>query len=377
MVGSFPTRDGPSSRYPHILTGIGGIMSLQNTLDGLERAPWRAVAKHILARAGYDTSQGYDKTAKAILKERLDPAKVAALEAGLTEHLVAGEKYVQFVRLNPGERRTVEAWIRNKRRFRNVLTDAFPGVATEAQITPLRHQDPTSAGFVDLELGVGALFTAARSYVKSVPVLPSDLKPHAAAGFERIVGYKNVVIQAYDAVWLPPKGDYLVLAVDFPADGPKQNFPIEGAAYLTAIVRQMLGRPVQKANFWHAIDGLYLGNDGKLVDYGFSAGGQSVNNHKARRRTSLCLRKAVYDAAGAAAVQASGKSLELFKLAMQWTVKHKDGVLTDPEVLIPGAAKDLNKAGPVVDHCIARDCLTTGDLSLLVSKLQPHIKNWI
>jgi|GEM_PF-767429 len=352
-------------------------MSLKNTLDGLERAPWRAVAKHILARADYDTSQGYDKTVKAILKQPLDPVKVAALEAGLAEHLVVGEKYVQFIRLNPGERATVDAWIRGKRRYKNVLTDAFPGIASEAQITPLRHQDPTSAGYVDLEFGVGALFTSARSYVKSVPLLPSELKPHLAAGFERVIGYKNIVVQTYDAVWLPPKGDYLVLAADFPADGPKQNFPMHGAAFLTAAVRQMLGRPVQKANFWHAIDGLYLGHDGKLVDYGFSAGGQSVNNHKARRRNSLCLRKAVYDAAGAAAVQASGKTLELFKLAMQWTVKHADGVFTDPEVLIPGAAKDLNKAGPVVDHCIVRDCLTTRDLSLLVSKLQPHIKNWI
>lgn len=354
-----------------------GNMTLQNTLDGLERAPWRAVAKHILARAKYDTSQGYEKTVKAILKEGFDAKKTAALESGLIEHLVSGEKYVQFIRLNPGERNKVETWIRSKRRYKNVLTEAFPGVGTEAEITPFRHQDPTSAGYVDLEFGVGALFTAARSYVKSVPVPASDLKPAAAAGFERIVGYKNIVIQAYDAIWLPPVGDFVVLAADFPAEGPKQSFPLDGAAFLTATVRQMLGRPVQKANFWHAIDGLYLAPDGKLVDYGFSAGGQSVNHHRARRRTSVCLRKAVYDAAGAAAVKASGKALELFKLAMQWSVKHPDGVHTDPEVLVPGAAKDLNKAGAVVDHCVVRDCLTTRDLSLIVSKLQPHIKNWI
>lgn len=352
-------------------------MGLKNVLDGLERAPWRAVAKHILARAEYDTSQGYEKTVSAILKQRIDEDKVKALKEGLIEHLVVGEKFIQFIRLQPGEKDHVEAWIRGKRRHRNVLTDAFPGVATEAEITPFRHQEPTSAGYVELECGIGALFTSARSYVKSVPVPASDLKPSAAAGFEKIVGFKNIVIQSYDAVWLPAAGNFVVVAADFPADGPKQNFPKDGAAFLVAAVRQVLGRPVQVANFWHAIEGLYQGVDGKLVDYGFSAGGQSVNHHRARRRTSVCLRRAVYDAAGAAAVQAAGKSLELFKVAMQWTVEHPDGVLTDPEVLIPGAAKDLNKAGPIVNHCVVRDCLTTRDLSLLVSKLRPHIKNWI
>ncbi|MEN5041139.1 hypothetical protein ABE424_13180 [Stenotrophomonas sp. TWI1149] len=352
-------------------------MGLKNILDGLERAPWRAVAKHIFARADYDTSQGYEKTVSAILKQKIDVVKVEALEKALIEHLVAGEKYIQIIKLHPGERKNVEAWIRGKRRHKNVLTEAFPGVGTEAEITPFRHQEPTSAGYVELESGIGALYTAARGYVKSVPVPASDLKPAAAAGFERIVGFKNVVIQAYDAVWLPNVGDYIVLAVDFPSEGPRQNFPKDGAAFLTATVRQMLARPVQKANFWHAIEGLYQAVDGKLVDYGFSAGGQSVNHHRARRRTSLCLRKAIYDAAGAAAVKASGKSLELFKVAMQWSVKHPDGIFTDPEALIPGVAKDLNKGVAVIDHCIVRDCLTTRDLALLVSKLQPHIKNWI
>lgn len=352
-------------------------MNLKPMLDGLARAPWRDVARIILIRAGYAVTRGYQATVEDLAKEKPDATKIAALQSGMIEHLVAGEKYVQLIKLLPGERSKVEQWIKSKRTHANDLTAVFPGVAPESKIIPLRHLEPTAAGFEQTDIGIAALFTAARSFVKTVPVPASDLKPSAAAGFEKIVGYKNVFVQTYEAIWLPPKLDVLVLCVDYPSEGATQGFPLPNAAFLTATVRKLLGRSIQKANFWHAIDGLYQGPDGKLVDYGFSAGGQSVNHHRARRKTSVCLRKAVYDAAGAAAIAASGKSLELFKAAMQWQLKHADGVLVDPEVMIAGIARDLNKPSPVVDHCVVRDCLTTGDLAFVLSKVLPHIKNWV
>lgn len=352
-------------------------MRMDSMLWGLGRAPWRSVARHILGRAAFDTSRGYENTVTSIIATGSNQAQENALYKGLVEHLVAGEKYIQIVQLLPGERPAVEAWIRAKRKHKNDLTDVFPGVAPESTLIPMRYLDPTAAGFVELENGVAALYTGVRSYVHSVPVPASSLKDGAASGYERIVGYQNIFKQVYDAIWLPSQGNYVVIAVDYPQDGPTQRFPEPGAKYLLSTLRQFLGRSIKFANLWHSVDGLYQAQDGKLVDYGFSAGGQSVNHHKARRRTALCLRKAVYDAAGAAAVTAAGKSLELFKVAMQWSVKHSDGIITVPEVQIPGVAMDLGKALPVVGYCVVRGCLTSRDLSLVVSKLTPHVKNWI
>jgi len=353
-------------------------MELSDLTRGINRAPWNSVARHILNRAGYDTTRGYKKTVDAVLAEQLDPIKVSAFAKGLGENLVAGEKLIQFVKVTPQERTSLEAWIRSKRTYGNVLTDACPGIADENTVIPFRVLDPTSAGFLELEDGVAALFTSVRTYMKSEPVPASSLKASAAAGFERLIGYRRIHIQCYDAIWLPSRSrNYVVLAIDLPDNVPKLPFTASATTFLMHALRQQLGRPLQVANFWHAIDGLYTGVDGKLVDYGFSAGGQSVNHHKARRRTSECLRKVIYDEAGAAAVKASGKDLELFKAAMQWSFRHSDGILTSPEVMIPGVAADLNKAMPKVDHCIVRDCLGSGDLSLVVSKLEPHIKNWV
>lgn len=352
-------------------------MELADLTRALDRAPWNGVARHILSRASYDTTRGFPKTVASVLAERADPAKIEALATGLTEHLVAGEKLIQLVKVSAAERKALEGWIRSKRIHKNDLTDAFPGVAPEATIVPLRALDPTSAGFVELENGIAALFTAVRSYVKSEPVPASSLKASAAGGFERLVGYRRFHLQTFDAIWLPEgRPEYVVLAVDYPTKVPRKDFPEPGMAFLNFTLRQQLRRQLKVANFWHAIDGLYEGTEGKLVDYGFSAGGQSVNHHRARRKTSVCLRKAIYDAAGAAAVKAAGSELELFKAAIQWSYKHDDDIVTEPEVMIAGMAADLNKPMPVVNHCIVRNCLSTSDLNFVVSKLEPLITTW-
>lgn len=346
-------------------------MELSDLLHGLRRAPWMSVGRHILLRAGFDTSRGYERSVNTILRDPEDEQKIAEFAIGLIEHLVAGEKLVQLIKVSPAELHALRTWVQGKRRSAGPLTDAFPGIATKEDIKANSNQPLKSAGAVDLEIGIAALFTASRAYIQRVELSLNDLKAAAAEGFEKVVGYQRVYIQTYEAIWVPPQGEYVCLAVDYP-QGLPLNFVRESVAQLQHLTRQQLGRSIQLANFWPAVDGLYEAADGKLVDYGFSIDGQSVNHHKARRK-SQCLRKAVYDAAGAAAVTAAGNSLDLFKVAMQWTRRHPDGVDVDPEVLIPGAAADLNKVAPTVNHVILRDCLSSSDLDFVVSKLQPHL----
>lgn len=352
-------------------------MDLLDLLRGLHRAPWNGVARKIVGRAGFDTSLGYQRTVDAMVAAKPDQSMIDDLTAGITEHLVAGEKFLQLVQLTSAEKNIVERWCRAKRKASNQLADAFPGSAPESVLITHATLDPTSVGYVCLEDGMAALFASARFYVKSEPVSISKLKASAAAGYEKLVGYKRIFYHAYDGIWIPSKGDYAVLVVDLPAGAPNQGAAESASLYLQKQLRSLLGRTLKLANFWHAIDGLYRSNEGKLVDYGFSAGGQSVNHHKARRTNAVCLRSAIYDAAGAAAVVASGRSLELFKDAIEWSRAHPDKIITYPEVSIPGKAADLNKAMPIVSHCIVRNCLNSRDLAFVTSKIAQHVKHWV
>lgn len=352
-------------------------MDLSDLLHGLQRAPWTEVARNMLLRAKYEIGHGYPRTIKGILAEPRDPTKETSLADALIEHDVAGEKLVQLVQLTPTEKRRVEAWIRAKRMHANALTDAFPGSAPQSSLPTHYGADPTAAGYAELEDGIAAIYASARSYIKSEVLPASSLRPGTSADFERIVGYKRKYIQTYDAIWLPSSGDFAVFAIDLPSDVPKSEFATAGAAYLNAQLRRELGRSLTFANFWHVIDGLYKSPSGKMVDYGFSAGGQSVNHHRARRKGAVCLRSAVYDAAGAQAILRAGGSLELFKIAIEWSYRHHDDVVTRPEVLIPGKAQDLNRAMAVVNHCIVRNCIGTADLSFVTASVAPLVTHWV
>jgi len=61
-------------------------MKLADLTLGVSRTPWNSVARHLLNRAGYDTTRGYKKTVDATLAEKLGPTKVSALAEALTEN---------------------------------------------------------------------------------------------------------------------------------------------------------------------------------------------------------------------------------------------------------------------------------------------------
>lgn len=345
-------------------------MELLDALNGVRvRAPWISAGRPMLLGAGFNIGRGYEKTIAAALQEPPNVERLDRLIVALTEHLISGEKLLQLVKLKSGEKKQIATWVQGKRRYSNALTDAFPGVAAKADVLQYHGGAPFSVGTVEPESGSAAIFTAVRSYVDSVEVPSSRLRPGVADDFERIVGYQRVFVQTYEAVWVPEHGDYVCLAVDLPRGVPKQ-FADASIAALQYQVSQQLGRQLEYSNFWPAVDGLYKAKGGRLVDYGFSVSGQSVNHHKARRRTE-CLRKAVYDAAGAAAV---GDDLELFRVAMRWSLKRPDGSRSEPELLVPGMAADLNKAMPQINYVILRDSLTSRDLNFVLSKLIPHLE---
>jgi hypothetical protein len=343
-------------------------MNLADLLNGVRvRAPWQAAGRPMLAAAGFNIHRGYDETIQGALQEAKEDGREDQLTAALKEHLVAGEKLVRIAKLRRDEAAKIRQWISGKRRTSNTLTDAFPGVASNAEVRAHMSSPLFSVGALELEKGTAALFTASRWYLDRVEIPVASLKASAAEGFEKLIGVQRIFRQTYDAIWMPESGNYACVCTDFPQGAPRKFADTSQAALITHL-RTELGRAAEFYNLWPAVDGLYEAPDGKLVDYGFVVAGQSVNHHKARRRAD-CLRTAVYDAAGAAAV---GDDLLLFKVAMQWTLK-RGKTLISPELLLPGTAADLNKPNAVNTDAVIRNCLTSRDLDFVVSKLLPHI----
>lgn len=344
-------------------------MPIEPLLACLEaRAPYLSVGRPLLMEAGFAIHQGLPKTIKAATGAKPDPVRDQKLAKSLTEHLVAGEKLIRIVKLNRGEHAKLMTWISVKRKTTNALTTPFPGIAEPRVAAMSATLPPTSLGAVILEDGAAALYTVIRAYEERVQVPVSDLKAGAAVGYAKLIGIRRSYRQTHEAIWAPSAGDYACLCTDFPRGVPKA-FTNYSQAFLLNQVALALGRKPDLYNLWPAVDGLYNAPDGKLVDYGFVVAGEQVNHHKARRN-GQCLRKTVYDAAGA---QAVGSDLELFKVAMQWTTKVSTGLAAEPEVLLPGMAADLHRVARL-DHAILRDAMDSTNLAFVINKLRPFAK---
>lgn len=338
-------------------------------LNGLaERAPWQSAARPMLLAAGFDIRKGLPNTLKHARKLKNTEEHEEILTRLLTEHSVAGEKVLQFVKVNKKERDVVLGWTRGRRRSSRDLGAVFPGQLEPIAAEAYTKDAPVPCGYEELAEGTAALYSAVRIHLERVPIPASELKPDAARNYQKIIGIKRTLHQTSEAIWIPSEGDFICLAVDLPRGYPKA-FAEASQQFLTAKLKKVLGRSLKLYNLWHAVDGLYeQKGDGKLVDYGFSVGGRSVNHHK-MRRNGECLREAIYDAAGAAAV---GNDLDLFKVALRWKVRHDDGTDSEPELLLPGTAAHINQTNPAIEQVVLRDARTSTDLQFVVDKLMPH-----
>jgi hypothetical protein len=340
---------------------------LLRTLCG--RAPWLAAARILLVSAGFTIHRGATETISAALREPSDATRLARLDALLREHLVGGEKLIRLVKVSPSERSRVLDWIHAKRKGNTPLVSAFPGVADEAVIRTAANTEASSAGHVQLENGVAAVFTSVRSYLDRISIPASKLKPGEAEGYEEIFALQRKFVQTYDAVWLPSEGDFVCLAADLPYTAPS-GFARESQTELEVQLRRVLGRSLTMLNLWPAVDGLYKAGEGRLVDYGFVNNTDAVKHHTARRG-GKSLRDDIYDQAGAAAV---GDDLIPFKLAVAWARGGTASVKAQPELLLPGTSAHVQTANARLEHAIVRNGLNSRDLDFVISRLLPFAK---
>jgi hypothetical protein len=333
------------------------------------RAPWQSVARPVLRTAGVSIHQGPENTISRVLSGDSPDADWNLVQKSLVEHLSSAEKVVKIVKLRAGEKHKLLEWMKTQRKQKSPLTDAYPGVTTRSELVPYQNQEPQAIGWIPLQVGTAALFTAARAFLTRIALPASSLKDGVADGYESLYGIKRTFTQTYDVVWLPASGEFVCILVDLPKGSPN-SFANASLLWLSAQVRRVLNRPMEFVNLWPAIEGLYRSKEGKLVDYGFVVEGKAVNHHKARK-LSESLREARYDKAGADSV---GDEMEIFKIAIEWARVQAGFPAMSIEALLPGTALQLSGlTPPVLEQFIVRDNLTSGDLDFVVSKILNHI----
>ena len=334
------------------------------------RAPWRYGASLILKSCGLHVGHGFDDTYGNLLQPGVISEDAnQALEDRLIEHMISGEKSLRLFNKNTA---IVDALIQRGagRRSAHPLANTFPAVVSEQELAQYGDVPPKFCAYFERPEGHALLFVGARSYQERIVLAPEDLKASAAhqREFESIIGIVNRRRVVHDAIWIPHDHDFIIVAADYPKSATSE-FPSASHISIERSMHRLSGVEPDTVNFWPAVSGLYFSEEGEVVELGFVTDDASVKHMKARQGKG-CLRKDAYHAAGSEEV---GENLEPFRLAVTWTRQEAENVITHPELMLPGTSRHIFAPGQPLLDAIFRNGLNVRDLSLVLSKLAPHL----
>ena len=341
------------------------ISGLLETLMG--RSSWYD-ARKILLMAGLEVRRGSAKTVAFYEGEDVDDEIANTLSNLLSEHLISGEKCLQFYHLSRHQVAQLRAHIEALELKPSELLDAFPCVVDPATLPGHGWEVPRLVHRFTDDRGTFLLASSIREYEERVDVdvnaLPAAVK-RAYGEIKELIGVRVVKKQVFDAMWLPATGNTVVTSVDFPRGAPG-DIVVSGQTFLRQLIRHGAGVRVDPINLFGAIDAVYESDWGKVVELGFTTDTGSVKHEKMRLQKP-CLREEAFHVGGKEAVDGI---LHPFQVSVQWTTKYTDELIGNPELTLHGTARMQHHAQPLYD-AIFRHGLRIGDLRMLKSKLIP------
>lgn len=351
-------------------------MSVQDILSGMrKRMPW-SVGQKILAEAGLDRGQGWERTVtkfedpKAVTGE-----KEAALSDTLKEHLICGEKLSRFYEVPPENKAHLEAVLGAAAIEDTAFKRRYPALLSEEE---LKRQE-RGLKLVAVERfndGMAGIFSSVRTITIRVP-LERDELPAAAAealeGYDEVVGIKNLRLQAFDIVWVPAVGNLLEIRVDYPrgmqlANGEAAQEQLRDHVHAMSSFA-VFGEP---DNLFPLIDRIYRQpNEGTVVELSFGTTTASTKHEKMRRQ-SLDLRTELYHVGGVKNLVAP---IQPFRLAVRWRRAMGEALFSHPELNLNGYQHHDGAENSRLFSAVIRNCVGIDDYEHVRSRISHHLAN--
>jgi hypothetical protein len=344
----------------------GGEVS-NGLIKGLsDRVPWLAVGKPLLQALDIESSRGWKLSLQNAAARKEWSSVQTSLREALVDHIIAGEKAIQLIRIDRAERQQIAKAVKKLAVENTKLTASYPEPGDSSSFNT-NTDTPQLAALVDVPAGLGAVYTAVRKYDQRIELDLTALVKEQRDDYERVFGLRAIKRQTFDTLWLPDGLDYLVLAADHPTDSPR-DFSASALTFLRRTAAKLIGEARPPLNLFKAIDQLYKTGGGRVVELGFATDGASTKREK-MRQAQRCLRKDLFHQGGSVAVAGN---VTPYHISVNWSSVNGK-VHTRPELTLHGSAFLLHRANPVLDICFIRNGLGTKDLALGCKKLSRFV----
>lgn len=205
------------------------------------------------------------------------------------------------------------------------------------------------------------LFFYSRAYETLKETFPVDDMKDAVsikrfAGFDHVVGYRQLIFQRVDTVYIDAKN----LRIEFRADATRRSTfdrTVEALVALKECFRAVMQTQVDAAwakvsfelvNFFPKIDQLYNDGHGELVELGHNTAAGAINHGKMRGHKGDMRSDPSHVASMTASV--------IEKFATQKSYKYYNDLST-VYLRIPGKSGDTGAPVPTINTAIVEDCI--------------------
>lgn len=339
-----------------------------------KRMPWRAL-EQILVSNNIARGHGLDKTIDKLKAEsdKLSP-KLPALSEALRQHILCGEKLVEFYRLNPESISSLREKIEESTTSDSQLGKIYPYALSDEELA----KEPVGvSALVSKETnddGIGLVFSTVKVVELVKTIKPEDLPEEARkyiSEYAEVYGKKKALVQTYDVLWVPHEGGLIDIRTDCLEDMSSESVK-ESRAHFRSVVSEFLPEEEIRApiNLFPAITRIYESKtEGKVKELFFGTATSSVKRENMKH--GLCLRDEAYHVHGKAGLKTP---IEPFRLSVLWEIPMAGDVISSPELALNGSYRMSKSADPVLTSALFINCAGLSDFEYVKSRLECYIK---
>lgn len=341
-------------------------MSIHTALAKLRRRnPNFSTVKSALAHNELPTSNGWVNLERKF-SELNAPAMTLASYASKLEKIYRdnidwGNKAVQFAAFDESIGNLLGKAVVHPYTPEFTPVTPFPGYVTDDELNDLTLQPVlVKAEVNDTRTGV-TLFFYSRAYEThketfSVEEMKDDVSIQRFAGFDHVVGYRQLIFQRIDTVYIDAKNRRIEFRVDATRRSTFDRI-IEALRELKECFREVMKNQVDDAwgkvsfglvNFFPKIDQLYNDGQGELVELGHNTAAGAINHGKMRGHKGDLRNDPSHIASMTASVTE--------KFAIQKAYKYYNDVSV-VYLRIPGKSADTGAPVPTINTAIVEDCI--------------------
>jgi hypothetical protein len=352
-------------------------MTVEPLLENLrKRVPW-TVMREMLQQCELRVSRGWDKTIQHLVTESNKKNDLVSnferLRALYCNHLLVGEKAVKFFQVEKQKITDLVLLFQTYQPEETPFHRIYPFALPEEQLEEINDSSPKLVEIKDSEHNLVLVFCANRLFTKRIEIDPERLTEENKKGsYAGVFATERFSRQIFDIIVLWKDTGLVEVRVDNIEEITSQeraNSFIQVITKFNSLMKELLkdGTFLQEpVNFFPLIKNLYDDfNEGKVCELGFTTDGGSIK-HERMRRGGLDLRTEAYHKAGREAVD----HITPYRLAIVWKfLSDSSGMQSQPELLLPGNAKDLNRTKQNLDEVIINKCTGLEDYYFLFEKL--------